>query len=324
VDFTFVGGGLLLLIFGGNAIVRGAVTLAGRLGLSTLFLGLVVVAVGTSTPELAVSVDAVFGGQTGIAVGNIVGSNITNILLILGLGAMISPIAAEKNVVLRDGGMVLLATLMLTWLGRMGGSIERSMGVLMIAVLLLYLTFSYFSERVRPTASGDRAYEQAEKSRMHIPSIFLDIVVILAGFVAIKYGADFLIKGAVATATTLDVDETVIGLTLVAFGTSLPELTLIIIASLKRHTELAVGAIVGSNIFNILAVLGVTSILRPIKIDPMIAEVDLMIMMGSTVIMSFFLLTKCRLSRFEGLLLVAAYFAYLYLRLARLGGGFNG
>ncbi len=324
MDLFNIGLGIVLLIFGGSAIVRGAVTLAGRLGLSTLFLGLVVVGMGTSAPELAVSVDAVFGGQTGIAVGNIVGSNITNVLLILGLGAVLSPIAAEKNVVLRDGLMVLIASAMLTMLGKMGGSIERSMGVFMIGVLVVYLTLAYFSERVRPTMSGDRALEAAEKARMHIPSIILDVIVILTGFVAIKFGADFLIEGAVETAHALNVDEEVIGLTLVAFGTSLPELALILIASMRRHTELAVGAIVGSNIFNILAVLGITSILRPIEIGNTMASFDLPVMMVATLIMSFFLLTKCRLSRFEGLILMAGYFGYLYLRLAHLGGGFNG
>lgn len=324
MDLFNIGLGIVLLIFGGSAIVRGAVTLAGRLGLSTLFLGLVVVGMGTSAPELAVSVDAVFGGQTGIAVGNIVGSNITNVLLILGLGAVLSPIAAEKNVVLRDGLMVLIASAMLTMLGNMGGSIERSMGVFMIGVLVVYLTLAYFSERVRPTMSGDRALDAAEKARMHIPSIILDVIVILTGFVAIKFGADFLIEGAVATAYALNVDEEVIGLTLVAFGTSLPELALILIASLRRHTELAVGAIVGSNIFNILAVLGITSILRPIEIGNTMASFDLPVMMVATLIMSFFLLTKCRLSRFEGVILMMGYFGYLYLRLAHLGGGFNG
>lgn len=324
MELTYIGGGVALLIFGGSAIVRGAVTLSVRLGLSTLFVGLVIVAMGTSAPELAVSLDAVFGGQTGLAVGNIVGSNITNVLLILGLGAFLSPIAAEKNVVLRDGVMVLIATGMLTMLGNMGGNIERSMGVFMIGVLLVYITFAYFSERVRPSASGDRALEAVDNARMHIPSIILDLIVILVGFVAIKYGADLLIEGAVSLAYGLQLDEEVIGLTLVAFGTSLPELALVVVAAMRRHTELAVGAIVGSNIFNILAVLGLTSIMRPIEIDSMIASFDLPVMMVSTLIMSFFLLTKCRLSRFEGVILMAGYFGYLYLRLAHFNGGFNG
>lgn len=320
--FGLIGSGVFLLIFGGSAIVRGSVTLADRLGLSTLFVGLVIVAMGTSTPELAVSIDAVLAGRNGIAIGNIVGSNITNVLLILGLGAFLSPIAAEKNVVLRDGLMVVIASGMLTMLGSMGGSIERSMGVFMIGVLLVYLTMAYFSERVRPTMSGDRALEAVDKARMHIPSIILDLIVIGVGFVSIKFGADLLIRGAVDAAHSLQIDEQVIGLTLVAFGTSLPELALVLVAAMRRHTELAVGAIVGSNIFNILAVLGLTSIIRPIEIDSTIASFDLPWMMGSTLIMSFFLLTKCRLSRFEGFILMMGYFGYLYLRLVKLGGAF--
>lgn len=317
-----MGGGVLLLIFGGSAIVRGSVTLADRLGLSTLFVGLVIVAMGTSAPELAVSLDAVMSGRNGIAVGNIVGSNITNVLLILGLGAMLSPIAPEKNVVLRDGLMLVIAAAMLTMLGTMGGSIERSMGVFMIGVLVVYLTLAYFSERVDPSMSGDRALDAVDSARMHIPTIILDLVVIGVGFVAIKFGADFLIKGAVDVAHSMQMDEEVVGLTAVAFGTSLPELALVLVAAMRRHTELAVGAIVGSNIFNILAVLGLTAIIQPVEISNMIASFDLPVMMVSTIVMSFFLLTRSRLSRFEGLILVMGYFGYLYLRLFHLGGGF--
>lgn len=319
---AYMGGGVLLLIFGGGAIVRGSVTLADRLGLSTLFVGLVIVAMGTSAPELAVSLDAVMSGRNGIAVGNIVGSNITNVLLILGLGAMLSPIAPEKNVVLRDGLMLVIAAAMLTMLGTMGGSIERSMGVFMIGVLVVYLTLAYFSERVDPSMSGDRALDAVDSARMHIPSFILDLVVIGVGFVAIKFGADFLIKGAVDVAHAMHMDEEVVGLTAVAFGTSLPELALVLVAAMRRHTELAVGAIVGSNIFNILAVLGLTSIIQPVEISNMIASFDLPVMLVSTIVMSFFLLTRSRLSRFEGLILVIGYFGYLYLRLFHLGGGF--
>lgn len=319
---AYIGGGILLLIFGGSAIVRGSVTLADRIGLSTLFVGLVIVAMGTSAPELAVSLDAVMSGRNGIAVGNIVGSNITNVLLILGLGAVLSPIAPEKNVVLRDGLMLIIAAAMLTMLGKMGGSIERSMGVFMIGVLLVYLTLAYFSERVHPSMSGDRALDAVDSARMHIPTIILDLVVIAVGFVAIKFGADLLIKGAVDAAHSLEMDEEVVGLTAVAFGTSLPELALVLVAAMRRHTELAVGAIVGSNIFNILAVLGLTSIVQPVEISNMIASFDLPVMMVSTIVMSFFLLTRSRLSRFEGLILMVGYFGYLYLRLFHLGGGF--
>lgn len=300
--------------------MRGSVTLAGRLGLSTLFLGLVVVAVGTSAPELAVSVEAVFGGSPDIAVGNIVGSNIANLLLILGLGALISPIAAEKNVVLRDGIMLLLSTVILTWLGNMGGSIGASMGALMIALLLLYLTFAYFSERVHPSVSGDRAYELADRSRLNVPSIILDAVIIIAGLAAIKFGADFLIQGAKNVAVAFNVEQSVVGLTLVGLGTSLPELAVVLVAALKRQTAIAVGTIVGSNIFNVLAALGVTSIIHEIEIDSLIGKFDLLVLLLSTVILGFFILTRCRVSRVEGLLLVVGYFAYVYLRVVSIGG----
>jgi cation:H+ antiporter len=192
VDFAYVAVGLALLLFGGEAIVRGAVTLSERLSLSPLFVGLVVVAFGTSTPELAVSLKAVFGGETDIAVGNIVGSNISNILLILGLGALIYPITANRNVVSRDALVLLLASGMLVWLGQMGAGIDRSMGICMLALLLVYLAFSYFSERIRLSPVGEKALNTAEGRRLHVPSVILDLIVIGIGIACVVIGADFL------------------------------------------------------------------------------------------------------------------------------------
>jgi len=313
VEFASVAGGLALLLFGGEAIVRGAVTLSERLSLSPLFVGLVVVAFGTSAPELAVSVGAVFSGETDIAVGNIVGSNISNILLILGLGALIYPIPARRNVVFRDALVMLLASGMLFWLGRMGAGIDRSMGICMLALLGVYLAFSYFSERIRLSPVGEKALNTAESRRMHVPSIILDLIVIAIGIACVTMGAKFLVTGAVSVAQAIGVSDAVIGLSLVAVGTSLPELAIVIIAALRRHPEIAVGNIIGSNIFNIFAVLGITATMTPITITPSIAQFDLFVMMVATLILVPFLMTNWRLSRLEGLILVIGYGLYMWL-----------
>ncbi len=311
MDLAFVAGGLALLLFGGEAIVRGAVTLSERLSLSPLFVGLVVVAFGTSAPELAVSIGAVFSGETDIAVGNVIGSNIANILLILGLGALICPIPASRFVVFRDSVAVLLATSMLVWLGQMG-VIDRSMGICMLALLLVYLAFSYMSERIRTSPAGERALDAADHHRLHIPSMLVDLLILAVGILGVTFGAQMLITGSVSVARELGVSEAVIGLSLVAIGTSLPELATVVIAALRRHPELAVGNIIGSNIFNIFAVLGTTATLTKIEINPSLVF-DLRVMLVATLILVPFLLTNWRLSRTEGLLLVVGYGVYLWL-----------
>lgn len=312
--------GLVLLIVGGEAIVRGAVTLADRLSLSPLFVGLVVVAFGTSAPEMAVSIGAVMHGETDIAVGNVVGSNISNILLILGLGALIFPIPAQRNVVFRDALTLLMAAALLTWIGSLGGGVERQMGICMLTLLGAYLAFSYFSERVHLSSAGEVALNTAARKRIHIPGLILDLAIIGAGVTAIAFGANYLVDGAVVLARDLGVSEAVIGLSVVAVGTSLPELTTVLIAAIKKHPELAVGNIIGSNIFNILAVLGATATIMPVNISASIAHFDLPIMFLSTLILVPFLMTKWRLSRIEGLLLLVGYGVYMWMLFGRENG----
>jgi cation:H+ antiporter len=313
VEFGLIAGGIVLLLFGGEAIVRGAVTLAERLSLSPLFIGLVIVAFGTSVPELAVAIGAVTSGETDIAMGNVVGSNISNILLILGLGAILYPISASKHVVFRDALVMLLATSMLLWLGRMGGGIDRTMGICMLSLLGVYLAYSYLSERVRLSPAGERALSTAGKTRLHVPSVLLDFAIIGVGIVAVTYGAKFLVDGAVIAARELGVSEAVIGLSLVAIGTSLPELATVTVAAIRKMPEIAVGNIIGSNIFNIFAVLGITSTITPISIAPSIAQFDLWIMFLATIILIPFLMTNWRISRTEGLILLTGYGVYLWL-----------
>lgn len=320
MEFANIGIGIILLMVGGEAIVRGAVTLASRLSLSPLFVGLVIVAFGTSAPELAVSIGAVTSGETDIAVGNVVGSNISNILLILGIGALLFPIPASRYVVFRDSIAMLLAASMLLWLGTESEMIDRSMGICMLVLLAAYLAFSYFSERVRLSPAGELALDSATEKRVHIPGVILDLIIIGIGIAGVTFGAGFLIDGAVVLARDLGVSEAVIGLSLVAVGTSLPELATVIVAAIRRHPELAVGNIIGSNIFNIFAVLGVTATIMPVSIAPSIAHFDLPIMFMVTLILIPFLMSNWRLSRIEGLLLVTGYGVYIWLLFNRHNG----
>lgn len=312
MDVLFVVFGLVLLGVGGEFVVRGAVTLAERLDLSSLFVGLAVVALGTSTPELAVSVSAVLKGQTDIALGNVVGSNISNILLILALGALIHPIPASRHMVFRDALMLLLSSGLLLWLGTVG-EINRPMGAYFLAMLLIYIAFSYFSERVRLTPAGERALASSEKARLHLPSLLLDIGIIVIGIVLLINGAGILVDGAVGLARNMGVSEAVIGLSVVAVGTSLPELAAVVAAAVRKQPELAVGSIIGSNIFNIFAVLGVTALVRPVYISPVMSNFHLWVMFAATAILIPFLVTNWRLSRIEGLVLLMGYGGYMWL-----------
>jgi cation:H+ antiporter len=202
---------------------------------------------------------------------------------------------------------------MLLWLGRMGGGIDRTMGICMLSLLGVYLAYSYLSERVRLSPAGERALSTAGKSRLHVPSVLLDLAIIGVGIVAVTYGAKFLVDGAVVAARQLGVSEAVIGLSLVAIGTSLPELATVTVAALRKMPEIAVGNIIGSNIFNIFAVLGITSTITPVSIAPSIAQFDLWIMFLATIILIPFLMTNWRISRTEGLILVTGYGVYLWL-----------
>lgn len=313
MEFAYLAAGLVLLFIGGEAVVRGAVTLSERWNLSKLFIGLIIVAFGTSTPELVVSIMAVNDGQTDLAVGNIVGSNISNILLVLGLGAVISPIAARRFVVFRDGFTLLFVTGLFVWFGMNIGTMDRQAGVLMLAILLFYMTIAYFSERISQSPAGDRALYVADRVRISLPTFVLDFVLIAVGIAALLFGSQFLIRGALSIARFFEVSDAVIGLSVVAVGTSLPELATVIVAALKRQTELVVGSVIGSNIFNILVVLATTSLISDVYITSHFKSVDLMVLMGATLVLIPFLWTNWRLSRFEGLLMVLFYAGYIYV-----------
>jgi cation:H+ antiporter len=295
--------GLVVLTAGAEALVRGASTLARRLGMSELLIGLTLVGFGTSTPELVSSLEAAFEGSPGIAVGNVVGSNITNILLILGLSAAISPFVVELRGLRRDGAVALAATLAAIGVS-MTGEFSRLAGLVFLAALAGYIAYAFFSERGAVDATDDAG--------KHGPrNVLLDVVLVAGGFGLLIFGAKLLVGGAINIATTLGISQTVVGLTVVAIGTSLPELATSITAALRGKSALALGNVIGSNIYNLLGILGVTAAIHPIAAPQEIVRFDNWVMLGATILMIILSATRRKLDRTEGMVMVALYCAYL-------------
>ncbi|WP_372739949.1 calcium/sodium antiporter [Neptunomonas sp.] len=304
--------GIGLLTAGGEVLIRGSLAIAKRLGISPLLSGLLIVGFGTSMPELVVSVDAAINGQPDIAIGNVVGSNIANILLVLGLCAVISPLAVSPLSLRRDAVVVIAASLLFVLLAS-GRALSVVDGMIFITALFSYLIWAYWTEQDKSTLSG--ALHEAESAEIEkIPESFLwSAIAVIGGLALLIAGSQVLLKGAVGIANGLGVSEAVIGLTLVAVGTSLPELTISVIAALRRHADVAVGNILGSNIFNILGILGVSAILQPLTLKGRVLEFDQWIMLGAAFLIFLFLFTDRKLSRIEGGVLLLGYFTYLFI-----------
>lgn len=304
--------GIALLTGGGEALIRGALGVSERTGLSPLLVGLVVVGFGTSMPELVVSVDAVLGGHPDIAVGNVVGSNIANVLLILGLCAVVTPLHVTPLGLRRDAVSVIGATLLFLVLAG-GGGLGWQAGLVLFSALAAYLILSYYTER-RATDSPAAAVHEAEASALerYPHSMGRSLGIVLLGLFLLIGGSRIVLEGAVGIARDLGVSEALIGLTLVAVGTSLPELTISFMAALRRQADVAVGNILGSNIFNILGILGVAACLQPITVGGRIATIDQWVMLGAAVVLVLFLLTGRRLNRIEGAVLLSSYIGYVW------------
>ncbi|MEQ8934820.1 MAG: calcium/sodium antiporter [Amphiplicatus sp.] len=303
--------GLIVLTGGAELLIRGAATLARRFGLSELLIGLTLVGFGTSTPELVSSVQAALMGSPGVAVGNVVGSNIANILLILGLSAVIAPIAVEAKAFKRDAPMLTMATVLIIGVS-MTGAIGRASGLIFLVALALYIALAYFTEREKP---GEPETQRHEDEAAELPagpkSPLLDIVLVVAGLALLMIGAKFLVGGAINVASALGISETVIGLTVVAIGTSLPELVTSVMAAMRGKSALALGNVVGSNLYNLLGILGVTAVITPLATPPEIIAFDNWVMLAATVLMIVFAFSRNSIGRLEGGALVAGYGAYL-------------
>ncbi|MBB3066041.1 calcium/sodium antiporter [Limibacillus halophilus] len=310
MSYFLVGAGLVLLFVGGEALVRGAVVLARALGVSPLFVGVVIVGFGTSAPEFVVSVEAALVNKPDIAVGNIVGSNIANLLLILGVAAVIYPMPARFNQIWREALAVLFGALLLIPLGYMG-IIVFWQGIVMLALLTAFLVYTYCRQSRQPMAEEELLDEMRLPSKSTAANLGVGTVVSAAGIATLVLGSNLLIEGAIDIAMQFGISEAVVGLSLVAVGTSLPELATSIVAAIRRHSDVALGNVLGSNIFNVFAILGAASLITPIPFSPEIAQVDVWICIASTLLVGVLILSEKRLSRSEGSLLLAAYAGYI-------------
>jgi cation:H+ antiporter len=308
-------GGFVLLLFGAEYLVRGAVSLARRLKVTPMIIGMTIVAYGTTSPELVVSLQAAVDGAPGISVGNVVGSNIANILLILGLSAVIFPIVVKPATLQRDAAMCMGTAILFTALA-LSGTIERWQGALMVAILVAFSIYAFRVERKRGKANdpGDLPEELAEEFKETPRALWLALLSVIGGIVAVVAGAKLLVTAAVDTARVLGVGEEVIGLTVVAVGTSLPELATATIAAIRRHSEVAVGNILGAGIYNLLAIMGLVSVVNPIPVPAQILVFDVWFMVAVTAILLTLLLWRKGLSRPVGALFLLGFVAYTALQ----------
>lgn len=310
MDLLFVVAGLVILVLGGEATVRGAVGLARLLGVSPAMIGLTVVAFGTSAPELVVSLEAAFDGSPDLAVGNVVGSNIANILLILGTGALIAPLICDPGAVRRDAVAMLAALVLLCVLG-LTGIIEFWQGALMLVALIVFLAATYIIDRKNGSSVAELHAREAEETEGVPENTVVILLVVIVGLAALVGGAKLLVTGAVSFAREAGVSESVIGLSLVAIGTSLPELAATVVAAWRRHTDVAVANVLGSNLFNVLLILGTTATIIPLPIAPDIVLVDLWVMLAAGVVLIPIMITDWHISRREGIFLLTAYILYI-------------
>jgi len=304
--------GLVALVAGAELLVRGASRLALSLGISPLVVGLTVVSLGTSAPEMAVSVQSAWVGQVDIALGNVVGSNIANILLILGVSALIVPLTVHQQII-RQEVPVMIGLSLLLWALALDGGISRHEGLGFLVVLTVYIVILIRKSR-REQAAVRAEYDEAmtPSASGWDSTVPVQIILILAGLALLVQGSNWLVEAAVGFAKYLGVSELVIGLTVVAVGTSLPEVATSILAAIRGERDIAVGNAVGSNIFNILAVLGVTAAIAPddLTVAPALLALDIPIMVAVALICLPIFFTGSQIGRFDGALFLGYYIAY--------------
>ncbi|ANK82161.1 MAG: hypothetical protein TEF_16220 [Rhizobiales bacterium NRL2] len=315
--YLMVAAGLILLLLGGEALVRAAVTLADRLGVSKLIIGLTVVAFGTSAPELLVCVQAVLDDAPAIAIGNIVGSNIANILLVVGAPALIAPFFCERSTMKREGVAMFGATVIL--IGVMAFDALMFWGGLGLFVLLIvFLTSAYRS--ARKSGAGEFA-EEVEELSEGVPRSGMAIAALLVlGLAGLVAGSGLLVDGARDIALAAGLSETVIGITLVALGTSLPELATSIVAAMRRHGDVAIGNVIGSNLFNILGILGITAMVAPVPVPPQVMLFDVWVMLICAVLLFPLAFARLPIGRAAGAVFLLGYGGYMWAQFAGLSG----
>lgn len=316
MNILFLIGGLLLILLGANGLTDGASSVAKRFHIPNIVIGLTIVAFGTSAPELAVSVSSALKGSADIAVGNVVGSNIFNALMIVGCTAMFAPIVVQRNTLLKEIPLCILASLALLIMGNdmlldkaADNVISITDGLILLCFMAIFLSYTLAIAKQPQTQNGTDA-PQEETEMKELP-LWRSLLYIVAGLAGLIYGGQLFVDGASGIARSLGVSESVIGLTLVAGGTSLPELATSIVAALKKNPEIAIGNVVGSNLFNIFFVLGCSAAITPLHLTG-INNIDLLVLVGSSILLWLFgvFFGKRIITRIEGAILIICYVGY--------------
>jgi cation:H+ antiporter len=298
-------GGFVILTAAAEALVYGASSLARRVGLSPLVIGLTVVSIGTSLPELVVGIEAALVGNGDIALGNVVGSNIGNMALILGTAALVRPLAVQSQIVRVDSPILVVVSLVFAGLV-VDGTLSRLDGLLLVGGIVAYVAYNLYAAQSSPTA----VHDEFEAGLPQLHAVWVDAGLLVVGLGGLVAGAHLLVEGAVAIAEALGVGPIVIGLTIVAVGTSLPELATSVVAARRGEGDIAVGNAVGSSVFNVLGILGVTVLVQPLSTQTL-GWVDVGVMGGTALIVLPLFRTDWTLSRLEGAFLLVCYAAYV-------------
>lgn len=309
INLWYLFAGLAVLIFGGELLVRGASRIALSLKISPLVVGLTIVAFGTSAPELLTSVKSALEGSPDIAIGNVVGSNIINLSFILGLTAVLSPIPVQKNSI-RIDWPVAMGSALLLYFFMWDGYLEAYEGIIFLLILIFYTVFI-----IRKSRKEIKATHETASGKINITNqkqILTNILLIIVGGAGLYFGADWFLIGAKGFTSYLGVSERVIGLTVVAVGTSLPEMVTSIMASIRKHSDVALGNLIGSNIFNVLSILGITSIIKKTAVSADIFQSDMIWMLGISFVILPMMIFRRNIERSEGAILSIIYIAYIF------------
>ena len=301
--------GLVLLTLAGDALVRGAVAIAVRLHVPSIIIGLTIVSMGTSAPELFVALQAALGGAPFLAVGNAIGSNIANSLIVLGLPALIAPIYLLEPGTRRSTAFMFAVSIAIFALAA-DGVISTFDGIILLVLFAIYLVYGYV---LAQTARREAKEKYIEDPQAPPPSLFKPVLLLIFGFLGLALGAKLTVDGALLLAEALGIGQTVVGTTIVALGTTLPEISATLAAAFRRQAGVAVGNVIGSNIFNILGILGITALVIPLPVDPRLLEFDLWIMLGAAATLLPMVFLRRPIGRWIGTLLTVSYLTYLYL-----------
>ena len=307
MDFIELISGLIILLIGGEFIVKGAVLVANKFHMSPMVIGLTIVSFGTSAPELLVSIKAAIEGNPDIAVGNVVGSNIANLALVLGITVLFIPIVIDRSKIMINWVFMMLATIVF-YLFSINGWVEEWEGIILFLALIIFIFFSIrFSDKKSPEDSEHTLTNNTNQKPIVI------ILYLILGIFGLYFGAEFLVEGAVSIAHKLGMSEAVIGVTIVALGTSAPELTASIVAAYRKESGISIGNLIGSNIFNIMAVIGITGMVKPISISSKIMSFDMYWLLGISLMILPLIIIGSRIGRLKGLLLLIVYISYIAL-----------